>query len=1047
VLEWICNSVAVQQILFGSSAEDSEPSKTSRAAQRTKARVFRFLHSCLNCHNDALQRMRALCIKHMALMALAGQESASATGSPSRQAAVSPPPAGAADSAGSSSGVNSPPSPLHGRNKSGGLASFGAELAHLNDAERTALLSPAVEGLALPGLYVSAAAQVSDAAHIVLKHVLNRIHHFPMALPSSLDDSDDEEEAEEGGAEDESDEREEEPPAAPGALVVTNISEDNDPLFAGHDWQLLRVELRILRSGEVLVRLRSHRSRSAKDEQDSAVAEDTTSSTALGTPRLHFVFDDSVLLTAVERPAPSLGPGMPAGAPTCLRLIARDLTGKYVWDLQLLDADSAEAFHARAKQVRAFLGQQAVQSSPLTEMHLAPELLLEAAARAQEHRFRALEEAWLSKLPLTLAPPRVSDTTCSPPTATRHRGTRLELPAPARAGLNGVSQPSSPLPHLVELDDEHEAALASASASDSIPAPSSSPLPERATSPDVRRSPDAAATAAVASAVFSVSAGADPLEQVLSFVEASFPAPALLASEMNQLEEARSAHKQRLQQAESERKATQDATTAAIAAATSSMAGKLRSPKFSVTSTPASSVGGAHASSAALMSESGFVPSAATSPRIDRTLVDDGDGEGGQSVRLCLMSSVMFDESAFGPVLPGPGHGQTTSGHVHGSAGANSAERKLRRLQPAGYDSISEEVDVAAGAACLGTSAQDSIAALYAPPVRQPISPFDYARTLLSRIYVGLDQMPSVQQSAPTAVSQRDAIPSLRSPTLVVLEDSTKLRRSLKLLDGNPARECHKIGVIYCGPAQDSQKALLANDAGSPLYESFLAALGSVVSTARHAGFLGGLDARSTGSRSLYWSSSSMEIMWHVVTLMPSRAPEVDEQQIHIKRQVGNDHVHVVWSEYGRDYRPSTISSQFNDAHIVIYPMRKTAAVDDAEALGPLPADLSSGLYRIGIFTKPSVPPFGPLQDGMVVRGAVLGALVRLTALNANRAIRYATAGYGRPLPTRRNYIQDILNKHAPAAAQGQASGGHDKTAAALSALLMPMLAPASSKV
>lgn len=41
-----------------------------------------------------------------------------------------------------------------------------------------------------------------------------------------------------------------------------------------------------------------------------------------------------------------------------------------------------------------------------------------------------------------------------------------------------------------------------------------------------------------------------------------------------------------------------------------------------------------------------------------------------------------------------------------------------------------------------------------------------------------------------------------------------------------------------------------------------------------------------------------------------------DDQQILKKRHVGNDMVHVVWSEHTRDYRPGTITSQFNDAHV-----------------------------------------------------------------------------------------------------------------------------------
>ena len=48
----------------------------------------------------------------------------------------------------------------------------------------------------------------------------------------------------------------------------------------------------------------------------------------------------------------------------------------------------------------------------------------------------------------------------------------------------------------------------------------------------------------------------------------------------------------------------------------------------------------------------------------------------------------------------------------------------------------------------------------------------------------------------------------------------------------------------------------------------------------------------------------------------------------------------------------------------------------------------------------------------MVVNRAMLAPLVRQTALNANRAVRYSTTGYGRPYPTRKKYIDEICLRH-----------------------------------
>ena len=43
------------------------------------------------------------------------------------------------------------------------------------------------------------------------------------------------------------------------------------------------------------------------------------------------------------------------------------------------------------------------------------------------------------------------------------------------------------------------------------------------------------------------------------------------------------------------------------------------------------------------------------------------------------------------------------------------------------------------------------------------------------------------------------------------------------------SRECHKIGVIYVGPTQDSQRNILRNQSGSMDYERFIDGLGWLV--------------------------------------------------------------------------------------------------------------------------------------------------------------------------------------------------------------------------
>ncbi|CAH0478129.1 unnamed protein product [Peronospora belbahrii] len=239
---------------------------------------------------------------------------------------------------------------------------------------------------------------------------------------------------------------------------------------------------------------------------------------------------------------------------------------------------------------------------------------------------------------------------------------------------------------------------------------------------------------------------------------------------------------------------------------------------------------------------------------------------------------------------------------------------------------------------------------------------------------------------------------SKKKSTLRLLEHGPKLERSLKHLDKSPTRETMKLGVIYVGKRQQTQQEILHNEKGSRAYELFLSQLGWKVDMQTHRGFVGGLDTNpkslSNGKTTLYYASSHSEVVYHVVTMMPTKPS--DPQQIDKKRHVGNDYVHIVWNDNAsQSYDPSTITSHFNDVQIVIYPLRKA----------------QRGLFLIKIHIKDKVPPFGPLQSGMVIHQADLARLVRQTAMNANRVCRSQTTLYVRPYPTRKKLVDEIVER------------------------------------
>jgi hypothetical protein len=111
------------------------------------------------------------------------------------------------------------------------------------------------------------------------------------------------------------------------------------------------------------------------------------------------------------------------------------------------------------------------------------------------------------------------------------------------------------------------------------------------------------------------------------------------------------------------------------------------------------------------------------------------------------------------------------------------------------------------------------------------------------------------------------------------VEANHKFYRTLKQLDKTFERETVKIGVIYVANGQEMQKQLLKNEKGSPLYYEFVDGLGWPVDLSTHRGFLGGLDSNlSTGSVAPYYANATTEVIFHVVTNMPSN--EKDPQQI-----------------------------------------------------------------------------------------------------------------------------------------------------------------------
>uniref|UniRef100_A0A8C2CCM6 Ral GTPase activating protein, alpha subunit 2 (catalytic) n=1 Tax=Cyprinus carpio TaxID=7962 RepID=A0A8C2CCM6_CYPCA len=230
-----------------------------------------------------------------------------------------------------------------------------------------------------------------------------------------------------------------------------------------------------------------------------------------------------------------------------------------------------------------------------------------------------------------------------------------------------------------------------------------------------------------------------------------------------------------------------------------------------------------------------------------------------------------------------------------------------------------------------------------------------------------------------------------RRKSFHLLKKNSKLLRELKNLDSRQCRETHKIAVFYIGEGQEDKCSILSNTEGSQAYEDFVSGLGWEVNLATHCGFMGGLQRNgSTGSTAPYYATSNMEVIFHVSTRMPSDSDDSITKKL---RHLGNDEVHIVWSEHTRDYRRGIIPTDFGDVLIIIYPMK-------------------NHMFFVQIMKKPQVPFFGPLFDGAIVTGTLLPSLVRATCINASRAVKSRLPLYQSFYEERALYLEAIIQNH-----------------------------------
>lgn len=186
----------------------------------------------------------------------------------------------------------------------------------------------------------------------------------------------------------------------------------------------------------------------------------------------------------------------------------------------------------------------------------------------------------------------------------------------------------------------------------------------------------------------------------------------------------------------------------------------------------------------------------------------------------------------------------------------------------------------------------------------------------------------------------------------------------LKKMTKETHRSQYKVGILYVGKRTLEQNEIFSTklEETSQQFQDFLLGLGWQVDLATHVQYDGGLTYPQSGKTSIYYSDFSNELMFHVSPLMLN--DESNEQQIGKKRYIGNDHIHIIWSDNISNYDISTITSSFNQEHIVIYP-------------------IDYCLFRVDIFSQKSVGYFGPLHNYIICSKKELPSLVRATVISS----------------------------------------------------------------
>ncbi|KAG0179411.1 phosphatidylinositol-3,5-bisphosphate 5-phosphatase [Apophysomyces sp. BC1021] len=247
----------------------------------------------------------------------------------------------------------------------------------------------------------------------------------------------------------------------------------------------------------------------------------------------------------------------------------------------------------------------------------------------------------------------------------------------------------------------------------------------------------------------------------------------------------------------------------------------------------------------------------------------------------------------------------------------------------------------------------------------------------------------------------------------------------MEALDTLNERDCISVSAYYAHSGNATWEELVENP--PPLSEQFmqfLNCLGWPVNIGQHIGFRGKLDP-AICKTAPYYADRTVEFIVNVPYFLnePTVGNATSEttntiHQVHQQVTV-DDHVCIVWIEDLSNFK--TLAKQIKSSSS---PTSKTMVY---LFINPL-KNSANGLYWIRILipafgTDPTAIIasqrlnenaliFGPLVDGMVVSRHALGTMVRNTSISAHHACRVVTDTYTRPYVIRKQFIEEMANRH-----------------------------------